>query len=179
MKNRIDQILFTLGINWSSKSEQVIDEHIAWRMRVCEINDAWDIIVERRAPSMFSDKDIDGLIFLKKCGIPFVQRGSGRTLLHYICANGDMSKCRKLFDYLVAEYSVNVRDYTGATPLHDACMTENMAAIELLLDRSASPTVRDVAGNTPGDWLSPGMKYEYMVALAILGVPRQEQMEID
>lgn len=66
----------------------------------------------------------------------------GKTALHKVC----VSTADLLLD-LGAH--INNRDYTGVTPLHDACFLGTAKVVEILLVRGATVNVRDFTGNTP------------------------------
>ena len=80
----------------------------------------------------------------------------GRSLLHSACAGYQMSGA--VVEYVGRYLSPLLVDNDGNTPLHTACLSHNMAALENLLKYNPPMLVRNKNGQTPLDLATPEVK---------------------
>lgn len=79
---------------------------------------------------------------------------AGSTLLHYAAIGGDDPQLinTAIINVLAdAGAEIDAKDNSGNTPLHKAVLSLNESAARALLDRGASPTLRNHDGKTAGD----------------------------
>jgi hypothetical protein len=78
-----------------------------------------------------------------------VKNKGGQTLLHMACQGGFESVVQLLIES-GADLSINDRNASGLTPLHEVCDQGYMVSIvELLIESGADVNIQDDAGNTP------------------------------
>lgn len=75
----------------------------------------------------------------------------GRTILHDLAQRPANSDTRCLLDYVLASSVLNVDElgYWEAAPLHVACSSGNITAVEALLEHNADPNLQGSSNNTP------------------------------
>ncbi len=71
------------------------------------------------------------------------------------CKEGDFDKVRLAVNF---GSDLGAKDNDGWTPLHFACLDDNLECAELLLDRGADLEAKDEWGHTPLDMASDEMK---------------------
>ncbi|MFZ8811217.1 MAG: ankyrin repeat domain-containing protein [Pyrobaculum sp.] len=144
---------------------------LARKKRFYELVELMEEAVKRRqqaAPKMCaSDKRTQLHEAVAKCNPeevgkllhPWVDRDAcdeeGRTPLHYAVMCGGDGKDAEIVKMLLRPWpraSPNVKDVYGRTPLHYAVLSGNSAAVKILLEHYADPTIPDNEGKTPLDY---------------------------
>ena len=75
---------------------------------------------------------------------------NGWSVLHYVASKGDVNIANIIIAKVI---HLDIRDKSGATPLHYAASEQN-GAVTLLLEAGADVNVRDDHGETPLHWIA-------------------------
>ena len=80
-----------------------------------------------------------------------ITNDQGLNVLHIGCMNGRLEFIILLLDYEMDVNALVEREgnYCGWTPLHCACLQDNLAVVKTLLDRGALPTSKNAQGQQP------------------------------
>jgi len=89
----------------------------------------------------------------------------GRSLLHVAVENDDTD----MFEALIKNVDVNLKDVAGRTPLHCATLSKAFACAMLLIERGADVNAKDNFGFTPIHWASLENKWEIAELLIAKG----------
>lgn len=72
----------------------------------------------------------------------------GNTALHYAV---DKSRKDTVIWLITNGANINRQDFRGNTPLHIACVNNDVEVVKILLNRNADPTITDLANSKPFD----------------------------
>ena len=89
----------------------------------------------------FSDKESAFQLLIQNCADPFLKDNDGFSLLHKATQGGNTSIINKLLSLVL---DVNSRSSTGVTPLMTAALGGKKGAFEMLLQRGADPSLKDM-----------------------------------
>lgn len=95
--------------------------------------------------------------------------GSGQTLLHHMCIEGNEQAAQLLLE-LGAD--PNQPDQQGMSALHHACQQGHAALIQPLLDAGANPVQKNINGKTPIDFAQDNGNEEVIRAIPQRGRDR-------
>src|SRR3989339_263554 len=88
-------------------------------------------------------------ILLKNGANPNTPNNTGQTPLYRVCNNNALGIVLDIVKALLENGANPNTPSAGGTPLHKACMYENLPIIEILLKYSANPNTPNTLGKTP------------------------------
>lgn len=72
-----------------------------------------------------------------------------RSALHYACSKGHVPIVELILEHDKQKSLLNLKDVTGATPLHRATAIGKVKIMQLLIEKGARVNVQNSAGETP------------------------------